>query len=65
MRRADCRRGGCGDAASRAGLMPHTHTFGTWDDYVIPGTVVLHNKFTAPGKPYGEPDAAKLRLVRH
>lgn len=36
-------------------------TFRTWDDYFIPGTEVLRNKLTAPGLPYGETDAAKLR----
>ena len=31
--------------------MPRGATFRTWDDYFIPGTSVLRNKFTAPGKP--------------
>lgn len=35
--------------------------FRIWDDYFIPGTSVLRNKFTAPGMPYGEADMAKLR----
>ena len=35
-------------------------TIRSWDDYYIPGTTVLRNKFTGPGKPYGEPDPAKL-----
>lgn len=43
--------------------MPRGATFRTWDDYFIPGTSVLRNKFTAPGKPYGEPDPAKLRTM--
>ena len=43
--------------------MPRGATFRTWDDYFIPGTSVLRNKFTAPGKPYGEPDPAKLRTL--
>lgn len=43
--------------------MPCGTTFRTWDDYFIPGTSVLKNKFTAPGKPYGEPDPDKLRLM--
>ncbi|OJU45368.1 MAG: cell filamentation protein Fic [Microbacterium sp. 69-7] len=43
--------------------MPRGTTFRTWDDYFIPGTSVLRNKFTAPGKPYGEPDPDKLRTM--
>ena len=43
--------------------MPRRHVFRTWDDYFIPRTSVLRNKFTAPGKPYGEPDPAKLRMM--
>lgn len=43
--------------------MPRGATFRTWDDYFIPGTFVLRNKFTAPGKPYGEPDPVKLRTM--
>lgn len=43
--------------------MPRGATFRTWDDYFIPGTSVLRNKFTAPGKPYGEPNPAKLRTM--
>ena len=43
--------------------MPRGATFRTWDDYFIPGTSVLRNKFTAPGKPYGEPDPDKLRQL--
>lgn len=43
--------------------MPRGNTFRTWDDYFIPGTSVLRNKFTGPGKPYGEPDPDKLRLM--
>lgn len=39
------------------------HVFRTWDDYFIPGTSVLRNKFTQPGKPYGESDATKLRQL--
>lgn len=34
--------------------------FRTWDDYYIPGTTVLRNKFISPDKPYGEPDPEKL-----
>lgn len=37
--------------------------FRTWDDYYIPGTTVLRNKFTGPDKPYGEPDPVKLRQM--
>lgn len=43
--------------------MPRGATFRTWDDYFIPGTSVLRNKFTAPGRPYGEPDPVKLRTL--
>jgi len=43
--------------------MPRRHVFRTWDDYFIPGTSVLRNKFTAPGKAYGESDPAKLRAL--
>ncbi|MEA5117246.1 MAG: Fic family protein [Propionicimonas sp.] len=43
--------------------MPRKHTFRTWDDYFIPGTSVLRNKFTGPGRPYGEPDADRLRWL--
>lgn len=38
-------------------------TFRIWDDYFIPGTSVLRNKFTALGKPYGELDPVKLRTM--
>lgn len=30
--------------------MPRAATFRTWDDYFIPGTFVLRNKFTGPGR---------------
>lgn len=43
--------------------MPHSTIFRTWDDYFIPGTSVLRNMFTGPGKPHGEPDADKLRAM--
>jgi cell filamentation protein len=43
--------------------MPRGTTFRTWDDYFIPGTSVLRNKFTAPGKPHGESDPDKLRQL--
>lgn len=43
--------------------MPSGATFRTWDDYFIPGTSVLRNKFIAPGKPYGEPDPVKLHSL--
>lgn len=43
--------------------MPRATTFRTWDDYFIPGTTVLRNKFTAPEKPYGESDLDKLRTM--
>lgn len=35
----------------------------SWDDYFIPGTFVLRNKFTGPGKPYGEPDGSVLMIL--
>jgi cell filamentation protein len=34
-----------------------------WDDYFIPGTPVLQNKFTSPEQPYGESDPAKLATL--
>ena len=37
--------------------------FRTWEDYFIPGTSVLRNKFITPGNPYGEPDPDKLRVL--
>ncbi len=35
----------------------------TWEGYYIPGTRVLRNLFTAPGKPHGETDPAKFRVL--
>jgi len=35
----------------------------SWDDYFIPGTHVLRNKFTSPDKPYGETDPEALRAL--
>jgi cell filamentation protein len=43
--------------------MPRRPTFRTWDDYFIPGTTVLRNKFRGPGKPHGETDADELRVA--
>lgn len=43
--------------------MARRHIFRTWDDYFIPGTSVLRNKFTQPGSPYGETDQAKLTIL--
>ena len=40
--------------------MARRRIFRTWDDYFIPGTSVLRNKFTQPGRPYGETDQTKL-----
>lgn len=37
--------------------------FRTWDDYYIPDTDVLKNRFTGPDMPYGEPDPDKLRQL--
>lgn len=33
----------------------------SWNDYYIPGTTTLRNKFVTATHPYGEPDAKKLR----
>lgn len=30
--------------------------YNSWEDYYIPGTKTVRNKFRAPGKPYGEPN---------
>ncbi len=35
----------------------------SWDDYFIPGTSVLRNKFTSSTKPYGETDQDKLTAL--
>ena len=35
----------------------------TWEGYYIPGTHVLRNLFTAPGKPHGETDPVKFRVL--
>lgn len=43
--------------------MPRATTFRTWDDYFIPGTSVLRNRFTGPGRPYGETDPDRLRML--
>ncbi|WP_165216491.1 Fic family protein [Schaalia sp. ZJ1691] len=43
--------------------MARRHVFRTWDDYFIPGTSVLRNKFIQPGKPHGETDPVKLRQM--
>lgn len=43
--------------------MPRRTPFRTWDDYFIPGTSVLRNKFTGPGKPHGETDPDRLRVL--
>lgn len=34
-----------------------------WDDYLIPGTAVLRNKFTGPADPYGVSDQAALTAL--
>ena len=34
----------------------------SWNDYYIPGTTTLRNKFVTATHPYGEPDSKKLRL---
>ena len=33
----------------------------TWDDYFIPGTTVLRNKFVGPNEPYGVCDIEAFR----
>ena len=38
-------------------------TYRNWDDYFIPGTEVLRNKFTSKNQPYGESDPDKLRQL--
>lgn len=43
--------------------MARRHVFRTWDDYFIPGTSVLRNKFVQPDKPYGETDQATLTTL--
>ena len=43
--------------------MARRHVFRTWDDYFIPGTSVLRNKFTGPGTPCGETDPVRLRSL--
>ncbi|PID98025.1 MAG: cell filamentation protein Fic, partial [Actinomycetales bacterium] len=35
----------------------------SWEDYFIPGTTVLRNKFTGPGRPYGETDPDIFRQL--
>lgn len=40
-----------------------SYIFRTWDDYFIPGTSVLRNKFTRPGMPLGETDPQKLQSL--
>lgn len=34
-----------------------------WDDYFIPGTSTLRNRFVSKENPAGEPDADKLRIL--
>lgn len=35
----------------------------TWEDYFIPGTRTLRNRFTRPNAPYGEPDPQVLHSL--
>lgn len=35
--------------------------YNSWEDYYIPGTKVLRNKFRSTDKPYGEDDPGRLR----
>lgn len=37
--------------------------FGAWDDYFIPGTDVLRNKFTSPSQPFGVTSHSLLHLL--
>lgn len=39
------------------------NTFRTWDDYFIPGTTVLKNKFTRADMPFGEADPKKFQSL--
>lgn len=39
-----------------SGQVTETSQFKTWNDYYIPGTATLKNKFTSPGNPYGQTD---------
>ncbi|PPG23332.1 Fic/DOC family protein [Rathayibacter toxicus] len=43
--------------------MARSSGFRTWDDYFIPGTSVLRNKFVTVDKPYGETDPTILRTL--
>lgn len=43
--------------------MPRRRVFRTWDDYLIPDTSVLRNKFTTPGQPHGESNPVKFRAL--
>lgn len=43
--------------------MARSFSFRTWDDYFIPGTHVLRNRFTSPGHPHGETEPAVLKLL--
>ncbi|SEB29707.1 Fic/DOC family protein [Arthrobacter woluwensis] len=40
-----------------------TSSYRAWDDYFIPGTDTLRNKFTTAEAPYGEPDKNRLELL--
>ncbi|MFD2674234.1 Fic/DOC family protein [Gulosibacter bifidus] len=40
-----------------------THKFSAWDDYYIPHSTVLRNKFTSPSQPYGVSDPQLLERL--
>lgn len=44
-------------------MVPRQPPQRAWDDYFIPGTSVLRNKFTGPGEPYGVRDQAALTAL--
>ncbi len=44
-------------------MNPRKHIFRTWNDYFIPHTTVLRNKFASPGSPHGESDSNALMTL--
>lgn len=46
-------------------MSPAASRFRTWDDYFIPGTRVLQNRFTSSAHPYGVPDQGILEALEH
>ena len=39
------------------------HQFGAWEDYFIPGTDILRNKFTSPSQPFGVASPSLLQQL--